>query len=407
MKGNIQIIALSIVLTAAASSFCAAQEVTRSAQIPGLRPYTVDLEYMPRAEKDSVRMVAELWKGYVESFTSSSVDETRRRSFWVDGSPDYLQEFDDGNLLYSSFRENRILDIRKLGGGTYELIAATFSKLPGEEYEGWMETVFRVCVKAVASGNGGRNNPFRLSNWLDAEFPSLTKTIFKGIEYYCVPGCEVPKKAASGLATFVTRFINEYAPEFQSPLRYVVATSVDQCERLSGILFNAYSNPLMSSASGKNSDRAFYGRTFGSDIVLSNYWDDRHDVALLLIKSSWPKALPMIQEGVAAYYGGYMDISYSDIKSSLRRYLASKKDMDLSDDDNFYDLSIPVAGKDGVTAAVVPLEGIIGAAIVEYTIVQQGRSKVKNLLGCQSYSDIFKILGIPSADINDFVRGIL
>lgn len=113
-------------------------------------------------------------------------------------------------------------------------------------------------------------------------------------------------------------------------MRYVVAPSVDQCERLSGILFNAYSNPLMSSASGKNSDRAFYGRTFGSDIVLSNYWDDRHDVALLLIKSSWPKALPMVQEGVAAYYGGYMDLSYSDIKASLRRYLASKKDLDLS-----------------------------------------------------------------------------
>lgn len=157
----------------------------------------------------------------------------------------------------------------------------------------------------------------------------------------------------------------------------------------------------------KNSDRAFYGRTFGSDIVLSNYWDDRHDVALLLIKSSWPKALPMVQEGVAAFYGGYMDLSYSDIKASLRRYLASKKDLDLSNDDNFYDLSIPVSGEDGVTAAVVPLEGIIGAAIVEYTIVQQGRSKVKNLLGCQNYSDIFKVLGIPSADINDFIRGIL
>lgn len=75
MKRNIQRIALSIALAAAAFPFCAAQEVTRSAQIPGLRPYKVDLEYMPRAEKDSVRMVAELWKGYVESFTSSSVDE--------------------------------------------------------------------------------------------------------------------------------------------------------------------------------------------------------------------------------------------------------------------------------------------------------------------------------------------
>jgi len=403
---NIQKTALSLILLAAASSFCAAQEVTRSAQIPGLRPYKIDLEYITKAEKDSVRMVAELWKGYVESFTSSA-DETRRRSYWVDGSPDYLQEFDDGNLLYSSFRENRILDIRKLGEGTYELIAATFSKLPGEDYEGWMETVFRVCAKAVAPGNGGKDNPFRLCNWLDAELPALTKTSFKGIEYYSFSDSKVPKRTASRLSAFARTFINEYAPDFSGPIRYVVAPSIDQCERLSGMLFNAYSNPLMSSVSGKTSDRAFYGRTFGSDTVLSNYWDDRRDAALLLLRSAWPKALPMIQEGVAAYHGGYMDLSYSDIKSSLRRYLAGKKELDLSDDDNFYDLAIPVAGKDGVTSAVVPLEGLIGAAIVEYSLTQNGHGLVCRLLECGSYADIFKTLGIPSSDINDFIRGIL
>ncbi len=406
MIKNIQIIFSSFALLAAASSFCAAQEVTRSAQIPGLRPYKIDLEYITKAEKDSVRMVAELWKGYVESFTSSA-DETRRRSYWVDGSPDYLQEFDDGNLLYSSFRENRILDIRKLGEGTYELIAATFSKLPGEDYEGWMETVFRVCAKAVAPGNGGKDNPFRLCNWLDAELPALTKTSFKGIEYYSFSDSKVPKRTASRLSAFARTFINEYAPDFSGPIRYVVAPSIDQCERLSGMLFNAYSNPLMSSVSGKTSDRAFYGRTFGSDTVLSNYWDDRRDAALLLLRSAWPKALPMIQEGVAAYHGGYMDLSYSDIKSSLRRYLAGKKELDLSDDDNFYDLAIPVAGKDGVTSAVVPLEGLIGAAIVEYSLTQNGHGLVCRLLECGSYADIFKTLGIPSSDINDFIRGIL
>ena len=403
---NIQKTALSLILLAAASSFCVAQEVTRSAQIPGLRPYKIDLEYITKAEKDSVRMVAELWKGYVESFTSSA-DETRRRSYWVNGSPDYLQEFDDGNLLYSSFRENRILDIRKLGNGAYELIAATFSKLPGEDYEGWMETVFRVCAKAVAPGNGGKDNPFRLCNWLDAELPALTKTSFKGIEYYSFSDSKVPKRTASRLSAFARTFINEYAPDFSGPIRYVVAPSIDQCERLSGMLFNAYSNPLMSSVSGKTSDRSFYGRTFGSGTVLSNYWDDRRDVAIQLLRSAWPKALPMIQEGVAAYHGGYMDLSYSDIKASLRRYLAGKKELDLSDDDNFYDLAIPVAGKGGVTAAVVPLEGLIGAAIVEYSLTQNGHGMVRRLLECGSYADIFKALGIPSSDINDFIRGIL
>ena len=91
-----------------------------------------------------------------------------------------LQEFDDGNLLYASFRENRILDIRKLGGGTYELIAATFSKLPGEEYDNWVEAVLRVCVKAVASGNGGKNNPFRLCNWLRRGIPVFDENHIQG-----------------------------------------------------------------------------------------------------------------------------------------------------------------------------------------------------------------------------------
>lgn len=407
MGRNIQSAVLSLCLLAAASSLCAGQTVTSSAQIPGLRPYKVDLEYMPRAEKDSVRMVAELWKGYVESFTSSSAGENFRRSFWVDGSQDYLQEFDDGNLLYSSFRENRILDIRKLGDGAYELVSATFSRLPGDDYSDWVEAVFRVCARAVASGDGGRSNPFRLCNWLDVEIPSLTRTGFGNIEYFCAPGIGVPKCAASEMSAFIGTFINEYAPGFSGTVRYVVAPSVDRCERLSGILFNAYSNPLMSSVSGKTSDKAFYGRIFGSGTVLSNYWDDKRDVALLLLRSAWPDALQMIREGVAAYHCGYMDLSYSDLKVSLRSYLVGKKGLDLSDDDTFYDLSIPVAGGDGVTAAVLPIESLIGAAVVEYALSEGGYSLVRSLLECGSYAGLFKALGISSAGADDFIRGLL
>lgn len=406
MKSFHKIIA-AVTLIVALQPLCSAQQPTSSAQIPGLRPYKADLEFMSKAEKDSVRMVAELWKAYVESFTSSSVDETRRRSYWVDGAPDYLQEFDDGNLLYASFRECRILDIRKISDGIYELTAATFSKLPGDEYDNWMETVFRVCAEAVASGQGGKANPFRLRNWLDAEMPTAMDSRLKGIEYHCSAGCEPPKRTAAEMSSFVKRFINEYVPSFHGTIRYVTAPTVDQCERLSGVLFNAYSNPLMNSASGKVSDRVFYGRTFGDDIVLSNYFDDKRDVALLLLRSEWPEALPIIQDGVATYHGGYMELSYADIKASFRRFLAGKKELDLSDDDNFYDLSIPVAGKDGQTAAVVPLEGLIGAAIVEYSLNQFGPGKVRMLLGCRSYADIFKMLGIPAADVNAFIRGIL
>ena len=40
-------------------------------------------------------------------------------------------------------------------------------------------------------------------------------------------------------------------------------------------------------------------------------------------------------------------------------------------------------------------------------MTQNGHGMVRRLLECGSYADIFKTLGIPSSDINDFIRGIL
>ncbi len=56
-----------------------AQKVIRSRQVPGLRTYDTDLAVMSREEKDSVRMVTELWKNYVDSYSSASVSEQERR----------------------------------------------------------------------------------------------------------------------------------------------------------------------------------------------------------------------------------------------------------------------------------------------------------------------------------------
>ena len=92
-----------------------AQVVTRSRQVPGFRPYDVDLAVMSKAEKDSVLMVADLWKMYVESFTTSSVSEDRRRSMWMDGAPDYLLELDDGSMLYSAEAAKKVWEYFGIG----------------------------------------------------------------------------------------------------------------------------------------------------------------------------------------------------------------------------------------------------------------------------------------------------
>ena len=84
MRKFLNIILSSALLLAALPA--AAQQVTRSEQVPGLRPYKVDLPLMTSAEKDSVRMVADLWKRYVASFTTASVSKEERRSMWMDGA---------------------------------------------------------------------------------------------------------------------------------------------------------------------------------------------------------------------------------------------------------------------------------------------------------------------------------
>ena len=386
-----------------------AQEVTRSRQVPGFRPYDIDLAVMSRAEKDSIRMVADIWKMYVESFTTASVSEERRRSMWIDGAQDYLQELDDGSMLYSSFRENRIIDVRKLNHGVYELVCMTTSKLPGVEYDGWVEAVYRVCAMAVAkdSGNGDRYNPFRLGNWLDAFASGLKKQSIGMIDYLRVPGCRIPAKDYSGMATYASNLLNDYGIAFDKKIRYIVAPTMEQCEQISGFLFNAYSNPLMGTLTSKSSGYAFYGRTFGSETLVSNYYDDCHDVALLIVKKGFPDAIPMMQEGFASYYGGLMTFTYEDLKASLRSMFASGKKIDLSNEDSFYDTCIPVSVKGSPGPVVVPLETVLGALLVEYSLKKGGVKLVKELLHCGDYQGLFDKLGVKAEDIDGFIFRIL
>ena len=406
MRKYLNITISAIVLLAALPS--AAQQVTRSEQVPGLRPYKVDLPLMTSAEKDSVRMVADLWKRYVASFTTASVSKEERKAMWMDGTPDYLLEFDDGNLLYASFREDRILDIRKIGQGTYEIIAMTKSRLPGEEYADWVESVFRVCAMAVAKPEtGALENPFRLCNWLDAIIPTLTKASSGRIEYYCDKGCFPDRKVVQAENLYLERFLEEYSIDFTAPVRYVVAPDPDRCERLSGFLFNAYSNPLMATVNAKATAPGFYGRSFGTDTVMSNYYDDRHSIGLLLIRAGFPSALPMMQEGVASYHGGYMTCSYKDLKASLQRFLNDNPGLNMADEDGFYDTIIPLLKDGKPNLAVAPLEGILGALLVEHALELEGQGMVRKLLECKKYPDLFAVFGVEARNINQYVRMLL
>lgn len=380
----------------------AASAQTRSSQIPGVRPYEEDLKVMTKAEKDSVRMVSELWNSYVSSFVDSEVTDERRREMWVDGSPDYLQEFDDGNLLYGTFRENRIEDIRKLGSGVYEITVVTRSKLSGE-YGDWVECVYRVCAMAVADAKQGEN-PFRLCNYLDALIPIMKKIEGQGVNFY-TEGQAVDKKVQTDVAEFVESFKDEYDIHEADPINMVIGTSADECIRMSGCIFNVYHNPLMTQGSLKYTNGLFYGKVFPSSVILTNYFDDRHDIILTLLNQAHPDALPMIREGMAIYHGGWMNYDYGTLRSCFDRFLEENPTIDLTDMDNLYETYVPISRKGSDrTEILIPIEYLAGAFIVENVFSRDGAWKVEKLLTCTNYPEVFQVLGVAVSDINKYFR---
>ena len=108
-----------------------------------------------------------------------------------------------------------------------------------------------------------------------------------------------------------------------------------------------------------------------------------------------------------SYYGGLMTFSYSDLKASLRSMFASGKKIDLSNEDSFYDTCIPVSAKGSPGPVVVPLETVLGALLVDYSLKKGGVKLVKELLRCNDYLELFDKLGVKEKDIDGFIFRIL
>jgi hypothetical protein len=386
-----------ICLAAALFGLSAAAQ-TSSREIPGLRPYDVDLKIMSVDEKDSVRMVSELWNEYVASFTDEKVSDERRREMWVDGAEDYLMEFDDGNLLYGTFRENKIEDIRKINGGTYEITIVSLSRLPGEN-EGWVECAYRVLAMAVAKAGKGEN-PFRLCNYLDAIVPTLEKTEGQGIVFYAPQYINIPKKTLASVAEFIESFKSEYGISASDEVECVIEPDADACVRSSGVIFNVYHNPMMAQEPLKYTNGRFYGKIFPSGKILTNFFDDNHDIVLSILNREYPDALPMMREGAAIFHGGWMDFDYASLRSCLINFLNLNEGIVLTNMDDLLDVMVPVSRNGSSSPEIlIPLQYLIGARLADIAFSKYGAWKVKELLECKTYSDLPLKLGSAPENI--------
>lgn len=100
-----------------------------------------------------------------------------------------------------------------------------------------------------------------------------------------------------------------------------------------------------------------------------------------------------------------MNGSYESLRSSLKTYLEQNEELDFSDEDQFYDHTLPV--KVGASTVVVPLESLLGAFFVEFGWKNGGPKLVKKLLSCHDYSEVMKVLGTKPEAAGSFIRKML
>ena len=99
------------------------------------------------------------------------------------------------------------------------------------------------------------------------------------------------------VSAFIKSFKSEYG--ISSPaVECIIEPDADACAKAAGIIFNVYQNPLMAQEPLKYTNGHFYGRIFifHSGKILTNYFDDRHDIVLSILNNEYPDALPLMRE---------------------------------------------------------------------------------------------------------------
>lgn len=100
-----------------------------------------------------------------------------------------------------------------------------------------------------------------------------------------------------------------------------------------------------------------------------------------------------------------MEGSYESLKASFKTCLEQDVKIDFSDEDLFYDYTLPV--KVGGSTVVTPLVNLLGAFFVEYTWKNGGPNMVKKLLACQDYPEVLKVVGTKPEEAGSFIRSKL
>ncbi len=329
------------------------------------------------SDDPDVRAIASMWESCFRAAVHPG-EEGRPETYWGDEKTDIVKNAFTANYPIYSFGFHRTFNIRPTEGGFFEI--HTLNEWPGPEQGIEVNAIYTICAKRV-------DDEFRLFNYFSFSKRALDSYTNRYIEYYYPCSYAFDRAKADSTIRFIEWFTATYDLPADTPVRYVVANTLDECNAILGFPYSWLRSHL-----------SYAGAFLYPETIISRRPDHLHELVHFFVKQKFPRATDLLHEGIAAYYGGSSDRSYAEHLRMFREYLEAHPDVDLSGFDSYRVLV------DGVTNPFYT----VGALLVDRALAIGGPEQVLRLFAYTDPGKMFESgLSVPRGEIDAYLRKLI
>jgi len=283
---------------------------------------TFSTDILNSTDKD-VKEIAAIWKNYFGLYASKN--DTAMLHYWNEEEKkssfaDIIKYALSPELPIYKTGNHVTFDIRKLDEEFYEIF--TQFRFESDSDKNNILLIYRICAKKE-HGEYKFYNAFYCNKQLLKSFSSGRINYYYPFSYP-LDNKILRETSNKTIATF-ENIENYYHIKSNSPITYIFANSIDECEAILGIPYTRLRSHFKSAGLS-------YSRT--PCILLSCKPDHLHELTHALFIPLYPNAPSLFQEGIATYYGGTGSRDFAGNIALLKTYMHENPAVNLADFDS-------------------------------------------------------------------------
>lgn len=257
---------------------------------------------------------------------------------------------------------------------------------PTEDGFSYVFAIYNFMIHETEDG-------LKLSNIFEYQISDWKSTKIEGNTYYTAPTREFNFESMNKM----NRFNTEMASFFKTkPIQFVYYTCKDMEEAYSLRGYDYESSMYYNGGVG-----AFAYPRYKSLFSGNNSEFNSHEIVHLYTYELLPNIHPKLDEGLAVYLGGALDLEFEDYLPDLIEYI-NHNDLDLFD-------YLFEAHADNITILKKPIEDLVMAFICRYTDKKYGKKTLFELMNSGRTNDellaaLEKSIGLNKENFNTLIK---